>query len=74
MQYATFLEKGWPIGSGVIEAACKSVVKQRMCRSGQRWSIKGGQAILDLRAIAKSDRWDGFWKHFSDEYYTKNAA
>lgn len=74
MQYATFLEKGWPIGSGVIEAACKSVVKQRMCRSGQRWSIKGGQAILDLRAIAKSDRWDGFWEYFSHEYYTRNAA
>lgn len=74
MQYATYLKKGWPIGSGVIEAACKSVVKQRMCRSGQRWSISGGQAILNLRAIVKSDRWDSFWEHFSHEYYFKNAA
>jgi len=37
MEYGIYQEKGWPIGSGVIEAACKSVVKQRMYRSGQRW-------------------------------------
>ena len=74
MDYAAYKEKGWPIGSGVIEAACKSVVKQRMCRSGQRWSIKGGQAILNLRAIVKSERWDSFWNELSQEYYTKNAA
>lgn len=47
MEYALFVEKGWPIGSGVIEAACKSVVKQRMCRRGQGWSINGGQGILN---------------------------
>ncbi len=74
MQYATYAKKGWPIGSGVIEAACKSVVKQRMCRSGQRWSIKGGQAILNLRSIAKSDRWDSFWNEFSTKYYGNLAA
>ena len=74
MQYATYAEKGWPIGSGVIEAACKSVVKQRMCRSGQRWSIKGGQAVLNLRSIAKSDRWDSFWNEFSTKYYNNLAA
>jgi hypothetical protein len=74
MQYVDYSEKGWPIGSGVIEAACKSVVKQRMCRSGQRWSIKGGQAILNLRAIVKSNRWEGFWNELSERYYTKLAA
>lgn len=74
MQYAGYAEKGWPIGSGVIEAACKSVVKQRMCRSGQRWSIKGGQAILNLRSIVKSNRWDGFWNEFTKQYYTNLAA
>ena len=71
MQYANYAEKGWPIGSGVIEAACKSVVKQRMCRSGQRWSIAGGQAILNLRSVVKSNRWDGFWNEFKKDYYTK---
>jgi hypothetical protein len=74
MQYANYAEKGWPIGSGVIEAACKSVVKQRMCRSGQRWSIKGGQAILNLRTIVKSDRWSGFWNEFTERYYSKLTA
>lgn len=74
MQYADYIEKGWPIGSGVIEAACKSVVKQRMCRSGQRWSIKGGQAILNLRTVVKSNRWEGFWNEFSERYYNKLAA
>jgi len=74
MEYAEYAEKGWPIGSGVIEAACKSVVKQRMCRSGQRWSITGGQAILNLRSIVKSNRWDGFWNEFTKGYYTKLAA
>lgn len=74
MQYVNYIEKGWPIGSGVIEAACKSVVKQRMCRSGQRWSIKGGQAILNLRATVKSNRWEGFWNEFSERYYHKLAA
>lgn len=74
MQYAEYAEKGWPIGSGVIEAACKSVVKQRMCRSGQRWSIKGGQAVLNLRTVVKSNRWKGFWNEFTEKYYTKLAA
>lgn len=74
MQYAKYAEKGWPIGSGVIEAACKSVVKQRMCRIGQRWSISGGQAILNLRSVVKSNRWDSFWSEFTKRYYTNLAA
>jgi len=74
MQYAEYAEKGWPIGSGVIEAACKSVVKQRMCRSGQRWSISGGQAILNLRSVVKSNRWENFWNEFTKQYYTNLAA
>ena len=74
VRYADYIEKGWPIGSGVIEAACKSVVKQRMCRSGQRWSIKGGQAIVNLRTAVKSNRWEGFWNEFSERYYNKLVA
>ncbi|MDF1547693.1 MAG: hypothetical protein P1P88_07710 [Bacteroidales bacterium] len=73
MDYARFIENGWPIGSGVIEAACKSVVKQRMCRSGQRWSRKGGQSVLSLRAYVKSGRWEEFWKSFHQINY-RNCA
>ena len=61
MNYPRFLTNGWPIGSGPVEAACKSIVKTRLCRSGMRWTRKGGQAILNLRTIIKSNRWDSFW-------------
>ena len=57
-----------PIGSGVVEAACKTLVTQRMKRSGQRWSGDGGQAILSFRALAQSERFDGAWKMVSAEY------
>jgi len=62
MPYATFRKNGWPIGSGPIEAACKTLVKTRLCRSGMRWSRKGGQRILTLRTYIKSNRWDQAWR------------
>ncbi len=64
MDYARFREHGWPIGSGPVEAACKSVVKTRLCRSGMRWSRNGGQHILSLRTYVKSDRWNAMWKQY----------
>jgi hypothetical protein len=64
MSYADFLARGLPIGSGPVEAACKSIVKTRLCRSGMRWSRKGGQRILLLRCFVKSKRWDVFWKQY----------
>lgn len=57
MQYKTYLEKGYLIGSGAIEAAHRNVVQQRLKLSGQRWSIKGAQQIVNLRAYRKSDLW-----------------
>jgi hypothetical protein len=63
MRYATFIKNGWPIGSGPIEAACKTLVKTRLCRSGMRWSRVGGQRILALRTYVKSNRWDRAWQH-----------
>ncbi len=64
MTYADFRKRGLPVGSGPVEAACKSVVKTRMCRSGMRWSREGGQKILNLRVFVKSDRWDSFWENY----------
>jgi hypothetical protein len=61
MEYKRFRDNGWPIGSGPVEGACKNIVKQRLCRSGMRWSIPGGQTILTLRSIVKSNRWNEFW-------------
>ena len=61
MDYATYLEQGLPIASGVIEATCKTLVTQRMKCSGMRWGMVGGQAILSLRSVIQSDRWPQAW-------------
>lgn len=61
MRYAEYTAKRLPIGSGVVEAACKTLVGHRMKRSGMRWSSRGGQQILNLRAAVLSGRWDAFW-------------
>jgi hypothetical protein len=68
MDYARLRAQNLPIGSGVVEAACKTLVTQRMKRSGQRWSTDGGQAILTFRALAQSERFDAAWKLLSEEY------
>jgi hypothetical protein len=64
MDYARFRRHGWPIGSGPVEAACKSLVKTRLCRSGMRWSRSGGQHILSLRTYVKSNRWNPMWSQY----------
>lgn len=61
MKYASFLDQGYPIGSGPVEAAAKTLVKQRMCRSGMRWNRESGQHILTLRAYVKSQMWERMW-------------
>lgn len=63
MPYAYLRSRCLPIGSGVVEAACKSLVSDRMKRSGMRWAQVGGQAVITFRALAQSGRfqrgWDG---------------
>jgi len=54
-----------PIGSGVTEAACKMIVKQRLCQSGMKWHEKGASIILSLRTLERSNRWELFWKKIS---------
>jgi len=62
MEYALVREEGLPIGSGIIEAACKCVVKARVCGSGMRWKRPALQGVLTLRSLDRSsDRWDQFW-------------
>ena len=66
MNYAVHRAMGLPIGSGVTEAACKSVVKERMSGSGMKWTSFGAQHILALRTLIKTDgRWDQFWHRIS---------
>lgn len=62
MNYALHLDKQLPIGSGVTEAACKTLVKQRLCGSGMRWKMKGAKVVLSLRALVQTtNRWLQFW-------------
>ena len=62
MRYANNQKDNLPIGSGVTESACKTLVKQRLCNSGMRWKEAGAQAVLSLRALTHTDtRWDQFW-------------
>jgi hypothetical protein len=63
MNYPGFLAEHLPIGSGVTEAACKSLVKQRLCASGMRWKTKGAKIVLSLRALTNTvGRWTQFWQ------------
>lgn len=57
MMYKTFTNKGYLIGSGAIESAHRNVIQIRMKRSGQRWTIKGGQQILNIRTAKLSNKW-----------------
>lgn len=57
MDYATFRQRRFPIGSGTIESACKTVVQARMKQAGMRWSRHGAQAMIALRCLLLSDRW-----------------
>jgi hypothetical protein len=57
MDYAAYRQAGLPIGSGTIESACKTVVQARMKQAGMRWSRNGAQAMLALRCLLLSDRW-----------------
>ena len=68
MCYATMQARGLPIGSGVVEAACKTLVTQRLKRSGMRWRHAGGQAILTFRSLVQSDRFDHGWQLLSATY------
>lgn len=60
MRYDEYLAAGYPIASGVIEGACRHLVKDRMERSGMRWRLAGAQAMLHVRAVYQSSYWDNF--------------
>jgi len=64
MDYPAYLAKGWLIGSGSVESACKTVVAQRLKLAGMRWRENGTDAVCHLRALYKSERsqWELFWQ------------
>jgi len=60
MRYDKYLNAGYPIATGVIEGACRHVIKDRMERAGMRWQVPGAQAMLHLRTISASGDWESF--------------
>ena len=65
MDYPTYRAKGWQIGSGPVESACKTVVGQRLKGGGMRWGGDGADALCHLRALFRSEptQWQAFWGH-----------
>ncbi len=64
IHYHQYLAAGYPIASGVIEGACRHVVKDRMERAGMHWILPGAQALLNLRCVALNDEWEPFMNHY----------
>jgi hypothetical protein len=69
MNYYEYKQKNLPIGSGVVEAACKNLIGARLKKSGMSWSIEGGQIVLNLRSLILSNRWESFWNYFLKHHF-----
>ncbi len=63
MRYDEYLARGYPIGSGVAEGACRHLVKDRMEQTGMRWTVVGAQAMLHVRALYLNDQWEEYLEH-----------
>jgi hypothetical protein len=63
MRYSDFRKRGLFVGSGVMEAGCRTLVAQRLKQSGMHWTVKGADSIVALRCSILSNRWEDFWGH-----------
>ena len=74
LRYDKYLALGLPIATGVIEGACRYLVKDRMERTGARWSLKGAEAVLRLRALWASGDFEAYWLFHEKQEYSRNHA
>ena len=75
MRYDAALKDGLPIATGVIEGACRSVVRDRMDITGARWGLKGAEAVLKLRSLKMSGDFDAYWTfHLAEEHRRVHEA
>ena len=63
MRYGAFRSQGLFVGSGVIEAGCKTIAGKRLKQSGMQWTVRGANAIIALRCCDMSGRWEQYWEH-----------
>lgn len=74
LRYDDYLAAGFPIASGVIEGACRHLIKDRMDVTGARWSLAGAEAVLRLRALRSSGDFDEYWRFHERQEYERNHA
>jgi hypothetical protein len=75
LQYNDYLKAGLPIATGVIEGACRHLIKDRMDITGARWSLAGAEAVLRLRSLYISGDWDEYWRfHLELEHQRHHKA
>jgi hypothetical protein len=75
LDYPTALTQGWPIATGIIEGACRHLIKDRMDITGARWGLAGAEAILRLRAIIANGDFDQYWQyHLAQEHHHVQEA
>ena len=74
LRYDTYLAAGLPIATGVIEGACRSLVRDRMEITGARWSLEGAEAILRLRSLRASGDWEAYWRHHEQREQQRQHA
>jgi hypothetical protein len=72
LNYPYSLAKGYPIATGVIEGACRHLVKDRMEITGARWGLEGGEAVLTLRALVINGDFDAYWNFHEQQEYQRN--
>lgn len=72
LQYDVYLDEGFPIGTGVIEGACRHLVKDRMDLTGARWRLAGAQAVLRLRALLASGDFQEYLQYHREQERRRN--
>jgi hypothetical protein len=74
LDYATALREGFPIATGVVEGACRFLVRQRLDTAGARWRLDGAEAVLRLRALKASGDFDAYWRYHTAAEHRVNHA
>jgi len=72
LRYDQYLVSGLPIATGVIEGACRHLIKDRMDLTGARWSLQGAEAVLRLRSLRSSGDFEEYWRFHEKEELERN--
>ena len=72
LRYDTALAAAWPIATGIIEGACRHLVKGRLDITGARWGLAGAEAVLKLRALRSNGDFDAYWAWHEEQEFIRN--